>query len=341
MDNDNSNPADLTGIADDGESVGLAISRGTKRTHSTMQTNIPAENDEETIAGFLRGHYEDGRKYITLGRYSTCVCYTGVVENTRDKTSLKQLKDTLVAQEKVMNLAGQAHGSLMTPKILASRKQILAAENETFRNRILSAFTIEDKVVGEITNAIRRVYGMVTLIHASRTTLWQLYPVEGRDKNSPTLLSLNNLYEANILEKKSYIYDYPPRYSNWDAVHFSSTIADALKFLEIGSVPSEGNLYGTLYLFPPTTLEALDAKQVEDLTEEQVNDWAEEREEALDAEKVGKRSHFCETGLGSVKPEAVLMYFKLSNGKYYFVWIWQKDADGPFSVLADFICDSK
>ena len=261
-----------------------------------------------------------GVSFISIHMYPTFLKYTaadGVLMNGSadgNKTHLPPVRDALVTPKERGQRGHKAASWVLTPALLnARRTQLLSIANPGYRNRILAADLEKERRqrvgpvhLGRSCNNLQRNVGMLTFIHASPVKIWQMI-----DTNE--VLQIKTADKLVEEELRSVPREGLPK----TEVYLTTNVADSLAHMKINTPHAEK--CGTLYMIHPTNIAAVDAKQMN-----------------------GTHCYSCSVSEDvDVLPDAVLMYFQLSNGKYYFVWVWIRDGNGFFAPLADFITECK
>ena len=120
---------------------------------------------------------------------------------------------------------------------------------------------------------------------------------------------------TKLLLKRKFMWPKTPKLKTKKLVHLGTNIADALASMKVDSSTNKERKLGTLYFCHPTNLAVLDGKQM----------W-------------GVNSKYCTVRSGvNVRLDAAMMFFKLTNPMFYCTSIWQRQHDGYFADVADFV----
>ena len=300
----------------------------TAAVHGGSNTSTEGNNKKEAIA-FLEEKKFPSKDYIVLG--NGFVAFVKVTNDDHDEAEakLQPLFDEDIEEDELYSYGHRVneHTAEEVEVILDNRKELFArklAPAEANRIAAVDSFYNHSlrKRGGHTIDELRSNLGYcVSLIHATRLGPWHLIPFgwpmykQPFPKDELVIVPASKLIKMKMMENPTNAQKKKKETNT--RVCFTMTMADAFQIVEITE-----NDFGFFYFCHPTNEASLDAKQMPSSDSHYCH------------------SHYCHSSK-FLYADACLMYLKLSDGRYLFAWIWQKEAHGPFSLLADFITRCK
>lgn len=203
--------------------------------------------------------------------------------------------------------------------VLAHRQELIDEEPDCHKHRIPAVDSNKNpkdsKKYGMTFNTFRGQMGFTSAFHASPVAPWQIAPIGDDLVPEPeiVIVSADGLIDGGVMEMPNHMKKKSTKKNQFKEICFTFTVADACALK--GKSHDE---HGFLYVVHPTNKVSLDLKQMN-----------------------GVRARYCSTQHERVRPDAVLMYIKLTDENWLLAWVWQKDANGPFAQCGDSIAQSK